>query len=130
MGLALVSTMTGPLLKVLGTMPRAVFSGVFFIVGVSVHRARSFTFLCNATNERMQWGSIEDNGITKKIVFLWKEHPYIQPHEKLLKLRKRRIAQYIFWQLFGVAITVAISQTIAAIGKCPARQLGNANRPF
>jgi boron transporter len=35
MGLALIGTMTGPLLKVLGTMPRAVFAGVFFIVGVS-----------------------------------------------------------------------------------------------
>lgn len=35
MGLALVGTMTGPLLTVLHTMPAAVFAGVFFIVGVS-----------------------------------------------------------------------------------------------
>lgn len=35
MGLALIGTMTGPLLTVLATMPRAVFGGVFFIVGVS-----------------------------------------------------------------------------------------------
>ena len=35
MGLALIGTMTGPLLTVLGTMPRAVFAGVFFVVGVS-----------------------------------------------------------------------------------------------
>jgi boron transporter len=35
MGLALIGTMTGPLLKVLGTMPRAIFAGVFFVVGVS-----------------------------------------------------------------------------------------------
>ncbi len=36
MGLALIGTMTGPLLKALGTLPRAVISGVFFIVGVSL----------------------------------------------------------------------------------------------
>lgn len=35
MGLALVGTMTGPLLVVLHTMPAALFAGVFFIVGVS-----------------------------------------------------------------------------------------------
>jgi len=34
MGLALVGTMTGPLLGVLHTMPNAVFAGVFFVVGV------------------------------------------------------------------------------------------------
>jgi len=36
MGLAIIGTMTGPLLVVLGTMPRAIFSGVFFVVGVSL----------------------------------------------------------------------------------------------
>lgn len=35
MGLALIGTMTGPLLAVLHTMPAAVFAGVFFVVGVS-----------------------------------------------------------------------------------------------
>lgn len=35
MGLALIGTMTGPLLVVLHTMPAAVFGGVFFVVGVS-----------------------------------------------------------------------------------------------
>ncbi|KAI9834096.1 MAG: hypothetical protein M1819_003381 [Sarea resinae] len=95
MGLAIIGTMTGPLLKVLGTMPRAVFSGVFFVVG---------------------WGSIEGNGIVKKLVFLMKEHRFVQPDEPLLRLRKRRIAYFVFWQLLAVACTVAISQTIAAIG--------------
>jgi hypothetical protein len=36
MGLALIGTMTGPLLIVLHTMPSAVFGGVFFVVGVSL----------------------------------------------------------------------------------------------
>jgi hypothetical protein len=34
MGLALFGTMSGPLLHVLGLMPRALFSGVFRVVGV------------------------------------------------------------------------------------------------
>lgn len=34
MGLALIGTMTGPLLIVLHTMPDALFAGVFFVVGV------------------------------------------------------------------------------------------------
>jgi hypothetical protein len=37
MGLAIIGTMTGPLLRVLHVMPAAVFAGVFFVVGVSVH---------------------------------------------------------------------------------------------
>lgn len=36
MGLAIVGTMTGPLLVVLHTMPVGVLGGVFFIVGVSI----------------------------------------------------------------------------------------------
>lgn len=38
MGLALIGTMTSPLLAVLHTMPLAVFAGVFFVVGVSHSR--------------------------------------------------------------------------------------------
>ena len=37
MGLALIGTMTGPLLAVLHTMPSALFAGVFFVVGVSIN---------------------------------------------------------------------------------------------
>lgn len=36
MGLALIGTMTGPLLIVLHTMPDALFAGVFFVVGVGI----------------------------------------------------------------------------------------------
>ncbi|OJD22976.1 hypothetical protein ACJ73_05673 [Blastomyces percursus] len=52
MGLALIGTMTRPLLVVLHTMPASVFAGLFFVVG---------------------WGSIESNGIVEKLVFLFKE---------------------------------------------------------
>lgn len=36
MGLAIIGTMTGPLLVVLNLIPRALFGGVFFVVGVSI----------------------------------------------------------------------------------------------
>jgi len=35
MGLAIIGTMTGPLLVVLNLIPEALFGGVFFVVGVS-----------------------------------------------------------------------------------------------
>ncbi|KAF3020289.1 hypothetical protein E8E14_013347 [Neopestalotiopsis sp. 37M] len=95
MGLALIGTMTGPLLKVLHTMPSALFGGVFFVVG---------------------WGSVESNGITQKLVFLMSENRFIQRDEPLLNIPRRKIWLFIGLQALGVAATVAISQTIAAIG--------------
>lgn len=95
MGLAIIGTMTGPLLVVLHTMPQCLFAGVFFVVG---------------------WGSIEGNGITQKLVFLIKEHRFIDPAEPLLRVPKRKIVLFILLQILGVGFSVAISQTIGAIG--------------
>ena len=36
MGLAIIGTMTGPLLVVLHTIPRSLFAGVFLVVGVRI----------------------------------------------------------------------------------------------
>lgn len=104
MGLAIISTMTGPLLIVLHTMPHAVFAGVFFIVG---------------------WGSIEANGIVQKAVFLSRENRFIRRDDPLLRVPNRKILLWIGCQLVGVAACVAISQTIAAIGiiRLPCYQL-------
>ncbi|KAF2176030.1 HCO3 transporter family protein [Zopfia rhizophila CBS 207.26] len=95
MGLALIGTMTGPLLIVLHTMPSAVFAGVFFVVG---------------------WGSIESNGILQKFIFLMSENRFIQRDEPILTVHRRKICFYIGLQILGVTVTVAISQTISAIG--------------
>ncbi|KAK4152170.1 boron transporter 1 [Chaetomidium leptoderma] len=95
MGLALIGTMTGPLLVVLHTMPAAVFAGVFFVVG---------------------WGSIESNGILQKFIYLQAEERFIQWDEPLLQVRKRKIWLYIAIQFSAVAACVAISHTLAAIG--------------
>ena len=45
MGLGIIGTMTGPLLIVLHTMPRALFSGVFFVVGVCFQSTSFASFL-------------------------------------------------------------------------------------
>ncbi|KAF7861763.1 uncharacterized protein EAF02_010717 [Botrytis sinoallii] len=95
MGLGIIGTMTGPLLIVLHTMPRALFSGVFFVVG---------------------WGSIETNGITQKLLFLFSERRFIQKGEPLLRVKRSKIWLYLLCQIVGVAAPVAISLTIAAIG--------------
>lgn len=95
MGLAIIGTMTGPILIVLHTIPSAVFAGVFFIVG---------------------WGSIGGSGIISKAIHLIQEDRFIQRDEPLLRVRSRKILLWIACQLIGVAACVAISETIAAIG--------------
>lgn len=95
MGLAIIGTMTGPLLTVLHTMPRSIFAGVFFVVG---------------------WGSIESNGILQRLIWLIQEPRFIQPTDPLLTVRRSKIGLYLVWQASGVLSSVAISQTIAAIG--------------
>lgn len=95
MALGLIGAMTGPLLVVLHTMPRALFCGVFFVVG---------------------WGSIEGNGIVDNALYILKETRFVSPQEPRLTLSKSRIALYIMFQLLGVGFSVAISQTIGALG--------------
>lgn len=63
-----------------------------------------------------QWGSIESNGIVAKALYLMSERRFIQPDNPLNTVSRRKIGLFIGIQIFGVACTVAISQTIAAIG--------------
>lgn len=49
-------------------------------------------------------------------MFLLKERRFIQKGEPLLRIRRRKIWLYLLCQIVGVALPVAISQTIAAIG--------------
>ncbi|KAK5062884.1 hypothetical protein LTR84_004959 [Exophiala bonariae] len=96
MGLALVGTMTGPLLTVISLIPRAIISGVFFTVGM---------------------GSILTNPIlTDKIAFLLRDPKFRQPSDPLNTVPRRQIWHYLFWQFLGFATSIAISQTVAAIG--------------
>ncbi|KNZ45739.1 hypothetical protein VP01_784g7 [Puccinia sorghi] len=94
-GLLTLGTMTRPLLVVLGTMPRALFAGIFIGVG---------------------WSSIEDNGIIGKTLYLIRDPEMTPPSHPLNSLRKVTIMKFIGIQWVTFAIMVAISQTIAAIG--------------
>ena len=95
MGLALLGTMTGPLLVVLHTIPRGLFGGVFIVVG---------------------YGGLESSGITTKLLYLAREPRFVPSSEPLLAVSHKKIIEYLAWQALGIATTVAISQTIAAIG--------------
>ena len=95
MGLAIIGSMTGPILVVLNLIPRALFAGVFFVVG---------------------WGGLEGNGIMAKIIYLIREPRFVQPDEPLLQVPRKRVLFYLFWQVFGITATVGVSQTIAGIG--------------
>ncbi len=119
MGLGLVGMMTGPLLTVLRTMPRALFAGVFLVVGVSHHTYPFFSFpyaKLPINDIAPQWGSLEGNNITKKLLHLLTEPRFVDPANPLSRLRKPRIAYFVFWQCLAVACTVGISQTLGAIG--------------
>ncbi|KAH7106762.1 anion exchange family protein [Auriculariales sp. MPI-PUGE-AT-0066] len=95
MGLLTLGTMTGPLLKVLSLMPRAVFAGIFLLVG---------------------WASIEDNPIIHNTIFLVRERRTIPHDHPLRDVRKVQIAKFVSiqWLVFGSSL--ALSQTLAAIG--------------
>ena len=53
----------------------------------------------------------------KKIVYLVSEPRFIQRSEPLLLVKKRRILFYVSWQILGIALSVAVSQTLGAIGR-------------
>jgi hypothetical protein len=95
MCLGFIGLMTGPLLIVLHTMPLGLFGGVFFVVG---------------------WGGIPGFNTTQNILYCMSEKRFVEPGDPRNTLKKWRILYFTSFQLIGVAISVAISQTIAAIG--------------
>jgi hypothetical protein len=52
----------------------------------------------------------------QKLIYLQSECRFIQPSNPLNNVARRKIGLYVGLQILGVAATVAISQTIAAIG--------------
>ncbi|KAJ1028625.1 hypothetical protein NDA16_001791 [Ustilago loliicola] len=94
-GLLTLGTMTRPLLVVLGTMPRAVFAGIFVLVG---------------------WASIERNNITMRTLAIFRDRRLAPPDEPLNSVRRSKIALFVGIQWLFTAMTIAISATIAGIG--------------
>lgn len=94
-GLLTLGTMTRPLLVVLGTMPRAVFAGIFILVG---------------------WASIERNNITMRTLAIFRDRRLSPPDEPLNTVRRSKIALFVGIQWLFAAMTIGISATIAGIG--------------
>ena len=53
----------------------------------------------------------------KKILYLVREDRFVQPDHPLRQVPNKKILLYLLCQVFGIAVNVAISQTIAAIGE-------------
>ncbi|KAK4560427.1 hypothetical protein LTR86_005623 [Recurvomyces mirabilis] len=95
MCLAFIGLMTGPLLDVLHTMPRALFAGVFWIVG--------FTGL-SGMNIVQNW------------IYIVTEKRFVDPSDLRTTLKKWRIAYYTMFQISGVVFSLGLSFTRASIG--------------
>lgn len=96
-GLLFLVTMTGPLLIVLHLIPQSVLAGLFFVMGLQ---------------------ALASNGITLKLLFLFRDTELIDPDDPLARpnIRKQRIWLFVALELLVFAATFAITQTIAAIG--------------
>lgn len=91
MGLLTLGTMTRPLLVVLGLMPRALFAGIFILVG---------------------WASIESNPILRNTLFLLRERTTVPMDHPLKNIAKSQIVKFLSFQWLVFGASVAISQTI------------------
>ena len=95
-GLLTLGTMSGPLLIVLHLIPQGVLAGLFFIMGIQ---------------------ALEGNGITLKILFLFRDKSLTSASDPLSCIqRKQAIWYFVALELVGFGATFAITQTIAAIG--------------
>ncbi|KAF9516510.1 hypothetical protein BS47DRAFT_1441482 [Hydnum rufescens UP504] len=87
--------MTGPFLHVLHLVPRGVLAGLFWYMGSA---------------------ALQTSGITAKMLFLLRDPTLADTNDPLHKVRKSRIALFVIIQLLGFGATMAITQTIAAVG--------------
>ncbi|PUU74025.1 HCO3 transporter family-domain-containing protein [Tuber borchii] len=94
-GLLILGTMTGPLLVVLALIPQGVLAGLFFVMGLQ---------------------ALEANGITLKLLFLFRDDSLTSAGEPLKRCRKGAVWAFVALELVGFGATFAITQTIAAIG--------------
>jgi boron transporter len=98
-GILFLVTMTGPLLVVLHLIPQSVLAGLFFVMGLQ---------------------ALASNGITLKLLFLFRDSQLIDADDPLAKIKENGRVKMI-WLFVGIELlffagTFAITQTIAAIG--------------
>ncbi|QRV92636.1 HCO3- transporter family [Ceratobasidium sp. AG-Ba] len=94
-GALCVVLMTGPFQHVLGLVPRGVLAGLFWFMGTDALRT---------------------SGVTEKLLFLVRDPTLIPCRNMLRRVRRSRIALFAAIELIGFGATMAITQTIAAIG--------------
>lgn len=99
-GLLTLVAMTGPLLTVLHLIPQGVLAGLFFIMGFQ---------------------ALEANGITAKLLFLFRDQALTPAGHPLRTsraegVRRRAVWLFVLVELVGFGATFAITQTVAAVG--------------
>ncbi|KAH7322128.1 HCO3 transporter family-domain-containing protein [Rhizoctonia solani] len=87
--------MTGPFQHVLGLVPRGVLAGLFWYMG-SDH--------------------LRISAVTEKLLYLIRDPAMVPRSEPLRRVRRSRVALFVAIELIGFGATMAITQTIAAIG--------------
>lgn len=84
-----------PFLHVLHLIPRGVLAGLFWYMGAD---------------------ALQGNGITRKILYFFRDKTLTPTDEPLRRVRQSRILLFVAVQLAGFGATFAVTQTIAAIG--------------
>ncbi|PCH40371.1 hypothetical protein WOLCODRAFT_136829 [Wolfiporia cocos MD-104 SS10] len=87
--------LTRPFLHVLHLIPRGVLAGLFWYMGAD---------------------ALQGNGITRKILYFFRDKELTPADDPLRRVRKSRILLFVAVQLAGFGATFAVTQTIAAIG--------------
>nr|BAH10147.1 anion exchanging protein [Phanerodontia chrysosporium] len=87
--------LSGPFLHVLNLIPRGVLAGLFWYMGLD---------------------ALEGNGITRKLLYFLRDKSLTPKDEPLRNVRKSRILLFVAVQLAAFGATMAVTQTIAAIG--------------
>ncbi|CAE6487004.1 unnamed protein product [Rhizoctonia solani] len=94
-GALCIVLMTGPFQHVLGLVPRGVLAGLFWFMGTDALRT---------------------SGVTEKLLYLIRDPALLSRKEPLRQVRRSRVALFVAIELLGFGATMAITQTIAAIG--------------
>ncbi|KIP02729.1 hypothetical protein PHLGIDRAFT_283464 [Phlebiopsis gigantea 11061_1 CR5-6] len=87
--------LSGPFLHVLNLIPRGVLAGLFWYMGAD---------------------ALEGNGITRKLLYFLRDKHLAPDDDPLRRVRKSRILLFVAVQLTAFGATMAVTQTIAAIG--------------
>jgi hypothetical protein len=94
-GLLILGTMSGPLLTVLGLLPKGVLAGLFWMMGIS---------------------GLMASGVTAKLKYVFSEKAHIRSDNPLNDCRKKYLYGFVLMECLGTGAEFAIIQTIAAVG--------------